>query len=65
MTITFPNNIKVKSTHVGLLPNYHVPMKVRVVRMFPEMKNKFRVYLGKLYDDNMTIIITKENVVFF
>ena len=62
ITITFPNGDQASSTHIGLLPNENLPLKARIVCLFPQMKDKFLMSLGQLCDADMTVTLTKHKL---
>ena len=63
ITASLPNGDLISSTHAADLNLTKLPVAARKCHLFPAMKNKALLSLGKLYDHNMEVHLTKENII--
>ena len=62
VAISFPNNTQTISTHIGILPLSHLPLKVRTFHLLPGMADKFLTSLGQLCNARMTVVLTNHMI---
>ena len=58
--VSLANGTHVHSTHIGYLPQQHLPLQARLVHLFPKL-NKVLLSLSQFCDADMKIILTKRN----
>ena len=59
--VSLANGTHVHSTHIGYLPQQHLPLQARLVHLFPNL-NKVLLSLGQFCDAGMKIILTKKKL---
>ena len=59
--VMLPNGENIESSHTAQLNISNIPAPAQVCHLFPAMKDKILISLGKLCDNDMEIKLTKTN----
>ena len=60
--VTLPSRTNIIPTHVAILKNTKLPIKEYTYHLLKQMKHKILLSLGKLYDCNIHILLTKNKI---
>ena len=60
--VMLPNGENIESSHTAQLNISNIPAPAQVCHLFPAMKDKMLISLGKLCDNDMEIKLTKTNI---